>query len=115
MPIPRKEAQELLQKSGLRHGGFTVEPTFDSDYATIDVFSGELPISIKREYETAERIGKRYGLKLIQQDFSPGEGKGEKPQYESVYVLTCKSLRKLRKTPELIATAVAELEKEIKN
>ena len=112
MPIPRKEAREILKKIGLRYGGFTVEPTVDSDYAHIDVFSNELPISRKNEFKLAERIGNGHGLKLTQQDFSPGE-KGELTEYETVYALSCKSLNELKKASEKISTAIAELEKGI--
>jgi len=112
MPITRKEANEFLRKTKLRYGSSSVDPTVDSDYEHVDLFSEELPISLEKEYQIAERIGSRHGLKLIHQDFSPGE-KGELTKYEPVYASTCKSLNELRKAPETIAKAIAELEKEL--
>ena len=112
-PLPRNEANEILNKIELRHGGSRIEPTVDSDYSFIDVFSGKLPIYYKKEFNTAEKIGEKYSLRLIWHDFSLGEG--ELTKHEPVYVSTCKSPDELRKAPETISLAVAELKKEIKS
>lgn len=115
MTIPRTEAVTFLEKNKLRYGGFLVNPSIDSDYGNIDVFSHELPISGKKEYEITETVGKKYDLKLIFQDFSLGEGvgKGMESDYESVFVATCRSLDELKEAPTKIAKAIAELEEKI--
>ena len=111
MPIPRKEAHEILKKCELRYGGFMVEPTIDSDYKSIDVFSGELPVSTVKEFEEAKQIGEKYGLKLIIQNFTPGEGHPRSRDNETIYVSACTSLDELREAPEKIAKAIVELKK----
>jgi len=108
MPIPRKEANEFLRKTKLRYGSVSV----GDDCEHIDIFSDELPIAAVPEYEKAEEIGKKHGLSVINQDF--GLGEKAPPKYETVYSTTCTTLDELRKAPEKIATAITELEKEIR-
>ena len=116
MPIPRKEATEFLKKSKLRYGGFLVNPSVDSDYERIDIFSEELPIYRKTEFDVAERIGRKYNLKLIFEDFSPGEGldKGMRPDYEPVFVLTCTSIDELKEASKKISESIIELKRELR-
>ena len=116
MPIPRKEAIEIIKKSGLRGGGHLAEGTKDSDYESYTLYSEELLTSPvpKKEFELAERIGKKYGLKLDRHDFTPGEG-ATKPRYNHlVYISTSTTLDEFKEAPEKIAKAVAELEEEFK-
>lgn len=115
MPIRRKGASRFLEKAKLRYGGFLVNPSFHSNYESLDVFSDELPISRKKEYEMAETIGKKYGLTLVFQDFSLGEGggKGMEPDYQLVFVSTCKSFNELKEAPRKIAKAILELEEKV--
>ena len=115
MPIPRKEATEFLKKYKLRYGGPLVNPSVGSPYAHLDIFSDELPIYRKTEFEVAESIGRKYNLILKFEDFSPGEGlgKGMEPNYEPVFVSTCASLDELKEAREKIAKAAIELKKEL--
>lgn len=116
MPIPRKEALEIIKKSGLRGGGLPAERTKDSDYESYTLYSEELftsPVP-KKEFELAERIGKKYGLKLDRKDFTPGEGATKSQYNQFVYISTSTILGELEKAPEKIAKAVAELEEEFK-
>lgn len=112
MPIRRNGATSFLEKAKLRYGGFLVNPSSHSSYESLDVFSDELPVSLKKEYEMAETIGKKYGLTLIFQDFSLGEGggKGMEPDYQMVFVATCKSFDELKKVPNKMTKAISELE-----
>jgi len=115
MPIKRDAATRFLEKNKMRYGGPLTNPSLDSDYKHIDVFSQELPIYYKIEFEIAERIGRKYNLKLIFEDFTPGEGlgKGMEPDYEPVYVYTCKTFDELKKAPVIINKAINELRKEL--
>jgi hypothetical protein len=115
MTIERNRGVTFLQQSGCRYGGSLVNPSFKSDFDSMDVFSGELPVSRKKEYEQAEVIGKKHGLQLVFQDFSFGDGagKGMEPDYELVFAISCKSFEELENAPKRIEQAMLELEKQI--
>ena len=110
MPIPRDEAGKFLEASKLRYGGILIETTFDSDYSSVDIFSEELPVGKKEQYDRAKAIGKELGLNLIYQDFSFGEGENP-PDYQLVFVSTCKTLEEVLKAPEIIAEGIYKVEK----
>jgi hypothetical protein len=116
MPIPRKEVIKFFRKNNLRHGGLLANPSVDSDYKFIDIFSDELPIYTKQEFDIAESIARKYNLKLSFQDFSPGEGigKGAEPYYEPVFIATCTSPDELRCAYEKIINATKELQNKLK-
>jgi hypothetical protein len=108
MPIPMEEASKIFKLCSLRHAGNLLGRNL---YSSIDLYSPELPISRKDEYERAEKIGKENGLKLAIQDFSQGEG--EEPKYEPIFISVCTSVEELKKAPAVIAEAVVKLDKEI--
>lgn len=112
MPIPWKEGNEFLKKHKFRFGSEHVDTSVsNSDYSRLSLYSEELPILTAKEYDTAERIGQRHGLGVVNQDF--GKGEGAPPEYETVYHSKCETLEELKKAPEEIAVAIRELEKEM--
>jgi hypothetical protein len=116
MVIPQKRADAILKRIKLRYAGTTINPGINSDYELVDIYSNELPIRKKIEFEIAKEIGRKYNLQLEWMDFTPGEGlgKGEKPHYELVYRLCCKSLEELKEAPKRITRAVSELKEKLK-
>jgi hypothetical protein len=111
MTIDKYTADVIFKSLQLRYAAPLTNPGIHSDYRYADVFSSELPISTKREFEIAEMIAKKYNLKLIFEDFSVGEG--SRPNYEPVFVLTCHSLDDLKGASQRIDLALAELKLEI--
>lgn len=112
MPIPKGEADKILKKLKWRYGGPLVNPSVDSDYEHVDVFSTELPIFTKKEFGIAESIGKKHDLKLIFEDFSVGEGL--QPEYEPVYVMMCSSLKELKEALQKMDSALGELSEKVR-
>jgi hypothetical protein len=109
LTIPKKEAIEILKKIKLRFGWDEID---SSKLRSMDVYSQKLPITTVFETEIAEKIAKRYkNLKFLLQDFDSGE-KGP-PQWEPVFVVTCTSLKELKRAPRKIAKAIQELKKEL--
>jgi hypothetical protein len=117
MTIPQKRADAILKRIKLRYAGTTINPSINSDYELVDIYSNELPIRKKSEFEIAKEIGRKYNLELEWIDFSPGEGlgKGVEPRYELVYRMSCRSLNDLKEAPKQITRAVCELKKELEN
>ena len=111
MPISRRDGDKFIKESKMDFGcEQTNSESSYSNYAHISLFSEELSIATVKEYEIAERIGKKHGLKVVNQDF--GKGEGAHPEYKTVYTGVYKSIKKLRKAPEEISAAIAELVKE---
>jgi hypothetical protein len=77
MTIPQKRADAILKRIKLRYAGTTINPSINSDYELVDIYSNELPIRKKSEFEIAKEIGRKYNLELEWIDFSPGEGLGK--------------------------------------
>lgn len=114
--IERSEATTFLKKEKLRYGGPLTNPGIHSDYSYLELYSDELPIFSRKEFDVAEGIGDRHGLILKFRDFSPGEGlgKGRGPNYEPVFIYKCTSKDQLEEAPKKIAEAIIELKRKLK-
>jgi hypothetical protein len=110
MTISKKEGDIIIKKATLPFGSSQSNP--DDEYEHIDLFSNDaLPIATVKEYEIAERIAKKHGLEVVNQDF--GEGEGMHPNYKTVYVAVCRHVDEAKTAEQRIRKAEKELEKEL--
>jgi hypothetical protein len=117
MPIPLEIADKILKRINLRYASETIEPSISSDYDWIEVYSGQLPVRTKSEFEIAKEIGKRFNLKLKWMSFNKGEGLGEeglKVNYELVFVMKCTTLEELKEASKKIAKAYSLLQRKLR-
>jgi len=110
MTIEKQKALTFLKECNSRYGGVKRNP--GDNYRRIDLFSEDgLPISTVKEYEIAAKIAKKYDLRLIDQDFSAGEGL--QPFYQPVFAVSCFTFDELSKAKEKLQKAKADLEQEL--
>jgi hypothetical protein len=107
--IPYKEGFEVIKSlsSKFRFGSSQIESKINGDYEWIDIYSEDLGLGARSKI--AEEIAKEFGLKVMVQDFGPGEGISQ-IKWEVVFVAHCKTLEELRTASERIEKACKELE-----
>lgn len=109
MPLEISEFVETLKKLDLHYGGI---PTEDyKSYSHVDIWTGPLGIGRLGEYKLAEKIAEKYGLKLIQQDFSRGED--EPAKYHPVFAASCDNSDQLKTSLDNLQKACDELTSKI--
>jgi len=110
MTITKVEGDKLIKNSKLPFGCDQGNPL--ADYCHISFCSEDaLPIATVKEYEVAERIARKYDLKVVNEDF--GKGEGMHPDYKTVFVAVAHDVDKARTAEERIRKAEKELEQEL--
>lgn len=110
MTIGKSEGDRIIKNTSLPYGSSQSNP--DDEYEHISLFSKEaLPIATNQEYEIAERIAKKYGLDISNQDF--GEGEGMHPNYKTVFVAVSHNIDEAKTAEERITKAEKELDEEL--
>lgn len=109
MTIKKAEGDKLIKNTKLPFG---CDSSSTGDYNHIGFCSRyALPIATVEEYETAERIARKYDLKIVNEDF--GKGEGMHPDYKTVFVAIAHDIDRARIAEERIRRAEKELEQEL--
>ena len=110
MTITKSEGDRIIKSTKLPFGCDTGNPT--DEYNHISLCSEDaLPIATVKEYEMAERIGRKYDLEVVNEDF--GKGEGMHPDYKTVFVAVSHDIDKARSAEERIRKAEKDLEQEL--
>ena len=110
MTISREDGDKIIKNSTLPYASSHGNPV--EYYKYICMYSeDELPIETTYEFDVATKIGNKFGLKIVNQDY--GEGEGMHPKYKIVYAAISRRLEYASTAEGRIRSAEKELNSEL--